>query len=381
MNTESGLKPSIKLGFVETIEEPLMPSDFPSKVGGKPVWLVPEYLPLSEEMLCGVCQTPLSFLLQIYAPFDIPEAYHRTIYVFCCKNGACHRKPTQSFKVLRAQLPKDNRYYGITKSIVSPKELVRASLCDLCGQFGDKRCSQCKAVRYCSVQHQKEDWVYGGHKEFCKSFVATNTTSKSQVNYTQQQSATPHKTNTKNVLLPSLFLEFELVIEDEPPGEPPDFIISDNITSQKVNELYQRYRTEWECHSNDINSLDDEHNTLERVDNEAKQNVDKVFKNFKKTISKEPEQVLRYTSWKDSEEPLWAYQKNIPISEQIPQCSQCGSKRVFEFQILPQLLYYLKVGDTMDWGTLVVYTCPRSCTGKEPGYYSEFLWRQPADDE
>jgi hypothetical protein len=99
MNTESGLKPSIKLGFVETIEEPLMPSDFPSKVGGKPVWLVPEYLPLSEEMLCGVCQTPLSFLLQIYAPFDIPEAYHRTIYVFCCKNGACHRKPTQRYAI------------------------------------------------------------------------------------------------------------------------------------------------------------------------------------------------------------------------------------------------------------------------------------------
>lgn len=57
-------------------------------------------------------------------------------------------------------------------------------------------------------------------------------------------------------------------------------------------------------------------------------------------------------------------------------------------KILPQLLYYLKLEkrnerDSIDWGTLVVYSCSASC-----GEYSrdnvnqvkeEFLWRQPAE--
>jgi pre-rRNA-processing protein TSR4 len=48
---------------------------------------------------------------------------------------------------------------------------------------------------------------------------------------------------------------------------------------------------------------------------------------------------------------------------------------------MPQLLYYLKVDkvgeDSLDWGTLVVYTCPASCTPKEgSGYVEEFIWRQ-----
>ncbi len=34
-------------------------------------------------------------------------------------------------------------------------------------------------------------------------------------------------------------------------------------------------------------------------------------------------------------------------------------------QILPQLLYHLKVdrvdGSSVDWGTLLIYTCPNSC--------------------
>jgi hypothetical protein len=43
----------------------------------------------------------------------------------------------------------------------------------------------------------------------------------------------------------------------------------------------------------------------------------------------------RYTStWEEWEEPLWVYEKNIPTPEQIPPCSHCGSKRLFEFQVI-----------------------------------------------
>ena len=48
---------------------------------------------------------------------------------------------------------------------------------------------------------------------------------------------------------------------------------------------------------------------------------------------------------------------------------------------MPQLLYYLKLdsttGPSIDWGTLVVYTCEQSCTSKTDNVYQpEFLWKQ-----
>ena len=48
-------------------------------------------------------------------------------------------------------------------------------------------------------------------------------------------------------------------------------------------------------------------------------------------------------------------------------------------QVMPQLLYYLKMdvvsGPSVDWGTLLIYTCADNCsTG--PAYHQEFLWKQ-----
>jgi pre-rRNA-processing protein TSR4 len=51
-------------------------------------------------------------------------------------------------------------------------------------------------------------------------------------------------------------------------------------------------------------------------------------------------------------------------------------------QIMPQLLTYLDVdslGDSIDWGTLCVYTCSVSCDiGNR--YRKEFLWKQDYSD-
>lgn len=52
------------------------------------------------------------------------------------------------------------------------------------------------------------------------------------------------------------------------------------------------------------------------------------------------------------------------------------------FQILPQLLNELKVdstGDSIDWGTLAVYTCSKNCD-EGPTYKAEFLWKQDFSD-
>ncbi|CAM9427978.1 unnamed protein product, partial [Choristocarpus tenellus] len=49
------------------------------------VWLNPRDLPVPEDIQCGKCSHPMSFLIQLYCPLDEEEsAFHRCLYVFCC---------------------------------------------------------------------------------------------------------------------------------------------------------------------------------------------------------------------------------------------------------------------------------------------------------
>jgi pre-rRNA-processing protein TSR4 len=98
---------------------------------------------------------------------------------------------------------------------------------------------------------------------------------------------------------------------------------------------------------------------------------------FQAKVSKSPEQVLWYLRSADAR-PLWPRLDGQPKNSDIPVCSLCGSERIFEFQILPQLLYYFGVQDStdsLDWGTIAVYSCSGSC--KIQGYCEEFAWVQP----
>lgn len=57
--------------------------------------------------------------------------------------------------------------------------------------------------------------------------------------------------------------------------------------------------------------------------------------------------------------PLW-YTSPVTIGP----CS-CGSRRVFEFQLLPRLLRVLGIDDSieggMDFGTIMVFVCDKEC--------------------
>ena len=69
--------------------------------------------------------------------------------------------------------------------------------------------------------------------------------------------------------------------------------------------------------------------------------------------------------------------KNILDEKNVPKCEKCGEKRKFEMQIMPQLLHHLKQGKyDLDWGILVVYTCPKSCGDGSKGYFEEFIYCQ-----
>lgn len=51
---------------------------------------------------------------QIYAPYeDSDTAFHRTIFLFVCRNGSCcQTNGSDNFIVLRCQLPRKNDFYS-----------------------------------------------------------------------------------------------------------------------------------------------------------------------------------------------------------------------------------------------------------------------------
>lgn len=51
---------------------------------------------------------------QVYAPYEeSDESFHRSIFIFVCKNGSCcQSNNAENFVVIRNQLPRKNEYYS-----------------------------------------------------------------------------------------------------------------------------------------------------------------------------------------------------------------------------------------------------------------------------
>lgn len=78
-------------------------------------------------------------------------------------------------------------------------------------------------------------------------------------------------------------------------------------------------------------------------------NISKEFLHFAKKIEMNPLQVIRYHF---NGTPL-LYETGVLV----PDCL-CGSKRVFEFQLMPAAANYIKLPE---FATVLVYTCKRNC--------------------
>ncbi|WAR23247.1 PDCD2-like protein [Mya arenaria] len=327
----------VELGFVEETDKFLLKSRFfPSKVGGRPAWLSLKSLPTPEELSCSLCSKLMKFLMQIYSPDPSKEScFHRTIFIFVCDNtNCCKSNCAGHLVVFRSQLQQINEFYSSKPPVEArvDKEIdasLHNKLCRVCGCLGPKTCGKCHKVSYCSKEHQAVDWKEN-HKQECSSDSA----------------------------------EFELVTETE---NVPTKGTKEKNDATKMKEYEEFLKSAKGSDAGE--SLPD--SELQSMAGKGTDN-DKQLLKFKERISFEPEQVLRYDK---GGEPLWI--AHSPKPQAIPDCD-CGAKRQFEFQVLPHLLSHLNVdrlGASLDWGTLCVYTCVDSCeTGNQ--YKREFIFKQ-----
>ncbi|KAL5701015.1 hypothetical protein ACHQM5_026397 [Ranunculus cassubicifolius] len=330
----------VTLGFVKKPNNPfsLLRQLFPSKAGGIPV-----YAPLPEK----------------------ESTFHRTLFVFMCPEMGCllrdqheqwKRKPekqSRSVKVFRCQLRRSNPFYsseGLKRDGTDKPSCDGAALCDWCGTWkGDKVCSGCRSARYCSAKHQVVHWR-SGHKLNCQHMSISLQSSGSS----SSKGGTPSMEKNR-VASTTLWPEFKIIKKDECEY---DTETSDNNDSASLVSKNKR----------------DE--GISSVMNQFEGDADKKsWASFQERMAKAPEQVLRYSR---KAKPLWPMSSGRPSNADIPKCNYCDSDMCFEFQILSQLLYYLKVqnnANSLDWATIVVYTCSNSCEASI-SYKEEFAWVQ-----
>ncbi|NWS98589.1 PDCD2 protein, partial [Mionectes macconnelli] len=287
---------------------------------------------------------------------------------FACRGPACYRGsgPRGPFRVFRNQLPRRNDTYPEEPPAEEPppgpapappaRLSGGAALCRVCGCPGPRCCGRCRRAAYCGPEHQALDWRRG-HRRSCGQSPDGD----------DSADAIPEHNEF-------LFPEYEILIEPEEPEFPDDNTVDPGDeqgavdTSKDTKEKEELGATG----SAALQSLDEE--TLEAL---AKRETeeDKIFQKFKEKVAAEPEQIIRYC--RGGEGPVWVSGENRPEEKDIPNCL-CGAKRIFEFQIMPQLLNHLQVdslGESIDWGTLVVYTCADNCGGANQ-YLEEFIWKQ-----
>ncbi|MQM03118.1 hypothetical protein Taro_035899 [Colocasia esculenta] len=374
----------VTLGFAEKPKSPksLLRYLFPSKAGGVPVhgWILSTSLRRSPERVASVASLFNSFFRStaviklVYAPLSEKQAaFHRTLFMFMCPSMGCllrdqheqwkqsRENPPRSVKVFRCQLPRSNPFYSS-----EPPKYDGSDKPSGAGGFFFLEMWTLQFV--VGVAHGKET-----------KFV---------------EAAKEHVTAQRSIRLYIGVQDIEVTVASLFPLKPR------TLCQVTAMPNYQK---------------------------DVKVNVDqKSLASFQERISNAPEQILRIycmpvsfhfghtvlskLKFVDSEfgpacnlfetlfdcievlsvnlydkycrdvksKPLWPLMTGRPSKADIPKCNYCRGPLCYEFQILPQLLYYFGVrndADSLDWATIVVYTCMASCEeGME--YKEECAWVQ-----
>jgi pre-rRNA-processing protein TSR4 len=152
---------------------------------------------------------------------------------------------------------------------------------------------------------------------------------------------------------PHCFPAFYLEIADEPPKRNRELDLEEQLEKLEVNGGPEEEAAE--------GTWTDEKYEVEK---------DRAFHKFYKYLQRAPEQCVRYQL---RGQPRWPLSTAVPSP---PRCS-CGAARAFELQLMPPMLYLmgLKGADDLDFGTVAVFVCSRSCGGS--GYMQEHVVYAP----
>ncbi|XP_065897913.1 programmed cell death protein 2-like [Dysidea avara] len=302
-----------------------------SKIGGLPDCY--KGCPITALPPCKMCCSLLHLLAQVYCPHE-GSPYHRLMHIFCCLQPQCQGN-SKSWMVLRSQ--------------EKEQEVIVVTV--------DKPVAKLMEDKWCD---DEDDWSslsslsLIGNKSVPRDNHLTDKDS-SKIGPPVHEDPAQVEQLLFSSCIPSHYIH---VIEE------PD----DQLGAHNDKELARRVD----------GAIGNSDSSSEAYEKTSTKHGDKTFYKFHKRIARCPEQILRY-QWNGI--PLLVTTDSaIPPSP--PSCQYCGSPRVFELQLMAPLVYLLKTRSQTDieFGTVIVYTCFKSCWQDRNGF-KEVIYLQSGPED
>ncbi|XP_015590316.1 programmed cell death protein 2-like [Cephus cinctus] len=386
-----------------------------NKIGGKPDWHNTKGLLSAPQCrLCGLYQL---LALQLYVPLDNSK-YHRTLYIFACINPNCWNQ-NESWSCLRVQSLEETTNTCCTESstvtvpstanwlpesddwgdswndnsseqngnnlLNDPKKfslsVSNASFDeDLNDEFSELHMDDPNANSPASI----ESPIGGGAVGRLDSPHASAEIEGEESEVVCIDTPTRPQCDLVSLLhevtpLPVLHIESKA----EPSLTFTEIFISvdeedcSNQVPQHVRDLYLEYqRRNPELSMNAALESGDSKGTEtnpEKYEKGIPAHGDEMFHDFLSRIQINPGQILRYS--RDDTAPLLLY----PMGGCTGRCRHCGDEMIFELQILPTIIPKLKLNPRhernfqIEFGTVLIYTCVRSCWSATDSYREEHV--------
>lgn len=312
-----------------------------SKLGG-----LPDALPAvaAPRPVCERCRQLLALVVQVYCPLE-GSPFHRLLHVFTCPRPRCGSCGARSWKVFRSQCLQ-MREKEAPDTQRQENGLAAEDWCEGADDWGSDN------EEMSSPQLTLD---FGNDSNSAKDLDCT-----AQLQDLCLQEAVLAAALTvppgEETALPSVvpqFLPYYICVVDE-----DDY--RDVVSLDHAHNLLREYQQREGIDMEQLISQSLPGDGNEKYEKTTIKSGDKIFYKFKKRIAACQEQILRY-SW--SGEPLFL---TCPTSEvtELPACSHCGAQRTFEFQLMPALVSILRsanLGISVEFGTILIYTCEKSC--------------------
>ncbi|XP_012527572.1 programmed cell death protein 2-like [Monomorium pharaonis] len=383
-----------------------------NKIGGHPNCYGKNILSSPQCRLCGLYQL---LALQLYAPLDNSK-YHRTLYIFACINSNCWNQ-NESWTCLRIQHLEDETKTSASDSgsVNVPSSTAWLSDADDWGDNVNDNASEQNGNNM--LESDPLQFHFSLHKEIDQDIreelsmlrvddpnanspasvdspvsvgavgrldspqasaeidgdesevVCIDTPTRPQCDLVSLlHEVTPLPLQITNAETKYSFVEIFLAVDEE------DYTMD---VSQHVRDLLVEYQhsnpdasTKFTPDSGNPKTIETD---IEKYEKSIPKHGDEMFHNFVCRIQRNPGQLLRYS--RDNLAPLLLY----PLSGCIGKCRHCGDEMTFELQVLPTIIPKLILNPRserifqIEFGTVLIYTCVRSCWSATDSYREEHV--------
>ncbi|KAL4072935.1 programmed cell death protein 2 [Scleroderma yunnanense] len=386
-----------------------------SRIGGHPA-LLPSSEPLFPSSHCNNCSNPMELLIQIWCPFE-DSPMDRALYIWGCARTTC-QKQSGSIRAWRALR------YNATYAAKLEKSKARKD--------AQKKAATPTANPF-SMQNPVTFTPFGlGDQIFGQSASNSSDPTLPPEDENKSDSESEASEADESLITAMASVTFQESAWITAPSYPPIYLstVAEYIPPEPKPNIPPSARMEEP--SDDDKQGKDASWGFESYENALK--VDSVFDRFTKRIAHTAEQCLRYdlkgTPLPFASDKVFESlfpdppQDPLPITKaafkvvpevkrsyntsSIPRCPVCKSSRVFECQLMPNLINILR--DTakekdidvrnltdeqrikavqealkrskeldsrcMEWGTCMVFSCEKDCCLSDDGKGVNECWRE-----